>query len=97
MTDSFLEILCVASHLFRRVFQIAIVLLVLLAFSVVAIEPGTPTYYIAIVNVLVLVPLLIASAGTIYYCETARERKKISLVESAREHDEASDERPDTE
>lgn len=97
MTDPFLELLCAASHLFRRVFQLAIVLLVLLAFSALTLEPGTSTYYIAIVNVLVLVPLLVASAGVIYYCETKRERKTISSIESAREREEAGGERPDTE
>lgn len=93
MTQSFLEILCSATHLFRRMFQFVIVLLVLLAFSISTVEPGTSTYYITIVNLLVLVPLLAVSASVIYFCETKRDRKTISSIESARERDEANDER----
>ena len=89
MNRTFLDVLCGATHLVRRVLQTVVVLLLLLGFSFLFVAPGTGSYYIAIVNAIILVPLLVASMTIIYWCESKRERKTIDAVELT--HDDESD------
>lgn len=82
MNRSFFDVICAYSRLLKFALQFAIVLLLLLLFSFVFLQSGTSSYYIAIINLLMLVPILIVAMALLYVCGKRRSRKTIDTVES---------------
>ena len=86
MSEQFFRRVCRYRYLLWLLFQFVVVLLLLSLFSVPFLEPGSPTYYISIINFVILLALLAASGGLAFVCERRRERKTVDAVD---ERDEA--------
>ena len=81
MSEQFFRRICRYRYLLWLLFQFVVVLLLLSLFSVPFLEPGSPTYYISIVNFVILLALLAVSGGLAFVCERRRQRKTVDAVE----------------
>lgn len=80
MSRSFFVVICGYRHLFRYVLQLVLVLLSLSVFSMLFVSRGSESYYIALVNFALLVPMLIVTASLVYVCEKRKEQKTIDVI-----------------
>lgn len=65
---TFWDITCSATPLLRFLFTAAVVVTVVTLFALPGVRVGSETYYIVLANFAILMPLLLASGATIWYC-----------------------------
>lgn len=70
-------VVCGYRHLFRYVLRLVLVLLALSLFSMLFVSRGSESYYIALVNFMLLVPMLGVTVSFVYLCGKRNERKTI--------------------
>lgn len=80
--ERFKEKLCSVAPLWRISLAFILVLLSISVFSFIFVTPGTKSYYITVVNFLVLGPLLVTNLVILYTCQSRSERKELEYVDS---------------
>lgn len=78
---SFFVVICGYRRLIRYVLQLVLMLLILSLFSILFIPSGSESYYIALVNFMVLIPMLVIATSFVYVCGKRKEQKKIDILE----------------
>jgi|GEM_PF-1463536 prepilin signal peptidase PulO-like enzyme (type II secretory pathway) len=73
-SDRFWRRVCEAERVLRYLMVFAFVLLVFLAVSVPFVEAGTGSYYILIIDFLIIGGLLVAATVTLYICKNRTTR-----------------------
>ncbi len=74
------SVICQYATLLRYLAQLLIVLLLLSLFSVPFVPPGTASYYMMLLNFIMLVPLLLVVLVFAYVCQQRRSRKTVDAV-----------------
>lgn len=80
MNRSVFAVICDYRHLFRYVLRLVLVLLALSLFSMLFVPRGSESYYIALVNFMMLVPMLGITVSFVYVCEKRKKRKTIDIT-----------------
>lgn len=75
MAESVLERICEIRWIGVELLIIDVVLLVLLLWSFLYLEPGSPTYYIALLSFGIIVATLLGGGALLYKCRQIQEEK----------------------
>lgn len=75
MAGDVIEQICEIRWIGVELLIIDVVLLVLLLWSFLYLEPGTPTYYIALLSFGLIVATLLCGGALIYKCRQIQQRR----------------------
>lgn len=75
MAGRVLEQICDMRWIGVELLTIDIVLLVLLLWSFLSLEPGTSTYYVALLSFGIIIGTLLAGGALVYKCNQIRQEK----------------------
>lgn len=81
------ETLCMGAPVLRIVLALALILLLMSGLAIPFVDPGSATYYITLVNLTVLLPLLIATVYILHTCKRRRRQgtKRLETFDSESE------------